>query len=111
MKEENNFSRSMTISTKVLPSEKVILQKQADELGISLSELIYLLTMNFKDCYDYIGSNSPKEEKLIKEVETFKKANNKLISRLENAENRLEIEINLRKESEKETNQLRYKNV
>ena len=109
--ENTEFTRNINISTKVTFQEKIDIQRIANKYNISLYELIYTLVMNFKDYYQYIGQTSPKEEKIIKEVEALKKANRKLNSQLENAEHRLEMETGSKNEAINEANQLRYKNV
>lgn len=111
MKDKKNLNRTMTISTKVTALEKVELIRISDKYGISPAELYYSLIQNFKNHYEFIGFNSPKEEKLSNELEFEKKKNRKLSIELENAVSRIEIEQKLKQSAEKETENYRNKTI
>ena len=68
----------------------------AEKHKVSLSEFMYNLVMCFKNQYDYIGMLSPKEEKLAENLRLEKKKNAKLCIRIENADVRVEMEMNHR---------------
>jgi hypothetical protein len=102
--------RNINISTKVTFEEKRDIQRIANEHNISPYELIYTLVMNFMDHYQFIGQDSPKEEKFKNELELIQKRNRKLNIELENANYRVDIESKLREKIENERNDSRYEN-
>ncbi len=97
-----NNTRTKTISFKATADENIELQQIANEKNISKSELIHDILHAYKHYYDYIGKQSPKEEKLIEELNREKKQNRKFSLALENAEHRIEIEQSLNKKSQKD---------
>jgi hypothetical protein len=101
LENSENLKRNVTISTKVSALEKIELQQLANGLNISRAELFYSLVHNYKYHYNYIGRQSPMEEKLADELEEEKKQNRKLTISLENAEHRVQIERELNKKLER----------
>lgn len=102
MKNIEKPKRNINISTKVTFEEKIDIQRIANKYNISPYELIYTLVMNFKDYYQYIGLESPKEEKLLIALKEEQNKNRKLTFALENAEHRIQIEQELNKKGQKE---------
>ena len=100
--------RNMTISLKVAAEEKIMLKRLAEKHKVSLSEFMYNLVMCFKNQYDYIGMLSPKEEKLAENLRLEKKKNAKLCIRIENADVRVEMEMNHRIQIQNENHELNY---
>lgn len=100
--------RNMTISLKVAAEEKIMLRRLAEKYKVSLSEFMYNLVMCFKNQYDYIGMLSPKEEKLAENLRLEKKKNTKLEIRIENAEFRVEMEMDHRIQIQNENHALTY---
>ena len=105
---ENEKYRNMTISLKVAAEEKIMLRRLAEKYKVSLSEFMYNLVMCFKNQYDYIGMLSPKEEKLAENLRLEKKKNAKLSVQIENAEFRVEMEMNHRIQIQNENHELTY---
>ena len=105
---EKEKYRNMTISLKVAAEEKIMLRRLAEKYKVSLSEFMYNLVMCFKNQYDYIGMLSPKEEKLAENLRLEKKKNAKLEIRTENAEFRLEMEMNYRIQIQNKSHELTY---
>ena len=93
MENENVKYRNMTISLKVAAEEKIMLRRLAEKYKVSLSEFMYNLVMCFKNQYDYIGILTPREEKLAENLRKEKKINNKLIAEIENADFRVQMEM------------------
>lgn len=83
----------MTISLKVAAEEKIMLRRLAEKYKVSLSEFMYNLVMCFKNQYDYIGMLSPGEEKLAENLRIEKKQNSKLTAEIENADFRVQMEM------------------
>ncbi|MDA0317406.1 MAG: hypothetical protein O2978_07895 [Bacteroidetes bacterium] len=100
--------RNMTISLKVAAEEKIMLRRLAEKYKVSLSEFMYNLVMCFKNQYDYIGMLSPKEEKLAENLRLEKKKNAKLGVQIENADFRIEMEMNHRIQIQNENHELIY---
>ena len=100
--------RNMTISLKVAAEEKIMLRRLAEKYKVSLSEFMYNLVMCFKNQYDYIGMLSPKEEKLAENLRLEKKKNAKLSVQIENADYRVEMEMNHRIQIQNENHELTY---
>ena len=100
--------RNMTISLKVAAEEKIMLRRLAEKYKVSLSEFMYNLVMCFKNQYDYIGILSPKEEKLAENLRLEKKKNANLSVQIENAEFRVEMEMNHRIQIQNENHGLTY---
>ena len=98
----------MTISLKVAAEEKIMLRRLAEKYKVSLSEFMYNLVMCFKNQYDYIGMLSPKEEKLAENLRLEKKKNAKLEVQIENADYRVEMEMNHRIQIQNENHELTY---
>ena len=90
---EKEKYRNMTISLKVAAEEKIMLRRLAEKYKVTLSEFMYNLVMCFKNQYDYIGMLSPKEEKLAENLRLEKKKNAKLEVQIENADVRVEMEM------------------
>ena len=90
---ENVKHRNMTISLKVAADEKIMLRRLAEKYSVTLSEFMYNLVMCFKNQYDYIGMLTPREEKLAKNLRKEKNKNSKLIVEIENADFRVEMEM------------------
>jgi hypothetical protein len=105
---ENEKYRNMTISLKVAAEEKIMLRRLAEKYKVSLSEFMYNLVMCFKNQYDYIGMLSPKEEKLAENLRLEKKKNAKLGVLIENADYRVEMEMNHRIQIQNENHELTY---
>ena len=93
MENENVKYRNMTISLKVAAEEKIMLKRLAEKYKVSLSEFMYNLVMCFKNQYDYIGMLSPGEEKLAENLRIEKKQNSKLTAEIENADFRVQMEM------------------
>jgi hypothetical protein len=105
---EKEKYRNMTISLKVAAEEKIMLRRLAEKYKVSLSEFMYNLVMCFKNQYDYIGMLSPKEEKLAENLRLEKKKNAKLEVQIENADFRVEMEMNHRTQIQNENHELTY---
>jgi hypothetical protein len=105
---ENEKYRNMTISLKVAAEEKIMLRRLAEKYKVTLSEFMYNLVMCFKNQYDYIGMLSPKEEKLAENLRLEKKKNAKLGVLIENADYRVEMEMNHRIQIQNENHELTY---
>jgi hypothetical protein len=105
---ENEKYRNMTISLKVAAEEKIMLRRLAEKHKVTLSEFMYNLVMCFKNQYDYIGMLSPKEEKLAENLRLEKKKNAKLGVLIENADYRVEMEMNHRIQIQNENHELTY---
>jgi len=93
MENENVKYRNMTISLKVAADEKIMLRRLAEKHSVTLSEFMYNLVMCFKNQYDYIGMLTPREEKLAENLRKVKKQNSKLTAEIENADFRVEMEM------------------
>ena len=93
MENENVKYRNMTISLKVAAEEKIMLRRLAEKYNVTLSEFMYNLVMCFKNQYDYIGMLSPGEEKLAENLRIEKKQNSKLTAEIENADFRVQMEM------------------
>ncbi|MEN8846441.1 MAG: hypothetical protein ABF261_09220 [Candidatus Arcticimaribacter sp.] len=104
---EKEKYRNMTISLKVAAEEKIMLRRLAEKYKVTLSEFMYNLVMCFKNQYDYIGMLSPKEEKLAENLRLEKK-NAKLRFQIENADYRVEMEMNHRIQIQNENHELTY---
>ena len=105
---EKEKYRNMTISLKVAAEEKIMLRRLAEKYKVTLSEFMYNLVMCFKNQYDYIGMLSPKEEKLAENLRLEKKKNAKLCFQIENADFRVEMEMNHRIQIQNENHELTY---
>ena len=105
---EREKYRNMTISLKVAAEEKIMLRRLAEKYKVSLSEFMYNLVMCFKNQYDYIGMLSPNEEKLAENLRLEKKKNAKLSVQIENADFRVEMEMNHRIQIQNENHELTY---
>lgn len=105
---EKEKYRNMTISLKVAAEEKIMLRRLAEKYKVSLSEFMYNLVMCFKNQYDYIGMLSPKEEKLAENLRLEKNKNAKLSIQIENADFRVEMEMNHRIQIQNENHELTY---
>ncbi|MDB9954321.1 hypothetical protein OAD49_02040 [Flavobacteriaceae bacterium] len=93
MENENVKYRNMTISLKVAADEKIMLRRLAEKHSVTLSEFMYNLVMCFKNQYDYIGMLTPREEKLAENLRKVKKQNSKLTAEIENADFRVDMEM------------------
>ena len=100
--------RNMTISLKVAAEEKIMLKRLAEKYKVTLSEFMYNLVMCFKNQYDYIGMLSPKEEKLAENLRLEKKKNAILSVQIENADFRVEMEMNHRIQIQNDNHELTY---
>ena len=91
---EKEKYRNMTISLKVAAEEKIMLKRLAEKYNVTLSEFLYNIVMCFKGLYAFIGRLTPREEKLAENLRLEKKKNVKLEVQIENAEFRVEMEMN-----------------
>jgi hypothetical protein len=91
---EKEKYRNMTISLKVAAEEKIMLKRLAEKYNVTLSEFLYNIVMCFKGLYAFIGRLTPREEKLAENLRLEKKKNAKMEIRTENAEFRVEMEMN-----------------
>ena len=105
---EKEKYRNMTISLKVAAEEKIMLRRLAEKYKVTLSEFMYNLVMCFKNQYDYIGMLSPKEEKLAENLRLEKKKNAKLEVQIENADYRVEMEMNHRIQIQNKYHEITY---
>jgi hypothetical protein len=108
MEKENVKYRNMTISLKVAADEKIMLRRLAEKHSVTLSEFMYNLVMCFANQYDYIGMLSPGEEKLAENLRIEKKQNSKLTAEIENADFRVEMEMNHRTQIQNKNHELTY---
>lgn len=104
----NKMYRNMTIGTKVTSFEKIELQKLCEKHGVTLSEFMYHLVMNNKDNFEFIGSLSPKEEKLSAAVEKLTRELSRCKANLENADYRVSMEQKIALDSRNELDEYRY---
>jgi len=105
--EKENY-RNMTISLKVAAEEKIMLKRLAEKYNVTLSEFLYNIVMCFKGLYAFIGRLTPREEKLAENLRLEKKKNAKLYVQIENADFRVEMEINHRIQIQNENHELTY---
>ncbi|MCH1613702.1 MAG: hypothetical protein L7S72_10450 [Flavobacteriales bacterium] len=91
---EKEKYRNMTISLKVAAEEKIMLKRLAEKYNVTLSEFLYNIVMCFNGLYAFIGRLTPREEKLAENLRLEKKKNTKMEIRTENAEFRVEMEMN-----------------
>lgn len=105
---EKEKYRNMTISLKVAAEEKIMLKRLAEKYNVTLSEFLYNIVMCFKDLYAFIGRLTPREEKLAENLRLEKKKNVKLGVQIENADYRVEMEMNHRIQIQNENHQLTY---
>lgn len=91
---EKEKYRNMTISLKVAAEEKIMLKRLAEKYNVTLSEFLYNIVMCFNGLYAFIGRLTPREEKLAENLRLEKKKNAKMEIRTENAEFRVEMEMN-----------------
>jgi predicted RNase H-like nuclease (RuvC/YqgF family) len=89
---EQREYRNMTVSTKLTPAEKIELASIADRYKITPSELYYSLIISFKDHYEYIGRETPIEQKLKEQLQKEEKHVKLLKVKLENSKYHLETE-------------------
>lgn len=90
---ENEKYRNRTISLKVAAEEKIILKRLAEKNNVTLSEFLYNIVMCFKGLYAFIGRLTPREEKLAENLRKVKKQNSKLTAEIENADFRVQMEM------------------
>jgi len=100
--------RNMTISLKVAAEEKIMLKRLAEKYNVTLSEFLYNIVMCFKGLYAFIGRLTPREEKLAENLRLEKKKNAKLGVQIENADFRVEMEMNHRIQIQNENHELTY---
>ena len=105
---EKEKYRNMTISLKVAAEEKIMLKRLAEKYNVTLSEFLYNIVMCFKDLYAFIGRLTPREEKMAENLRLEKKKNAKLGVQIENAEFRVEMEMNHRIQIQNENHELTY---
>ena len=105
---EKEKYRNMTISLKVAAEEKIMLKRLAEKYNVTLSEFLYNIVMCFKGLYAFIGRLTPKEEKLAENLRLEKKKNAKLGVQIENAEFRVQMEMNHRIQIQNENHELAY---
>ena len=105
---EKEKYRNMTISLKVAAEEKIMLKRLAEKYNVTLSEFLYNIVMCFKDLYAFIGRLTPREEKMAENLRLEKKKNAKLGVQIENAEFRVEMEMNHRIQIQNENHELIY---
>ncbi len=105
---EKEKYRNMTISLKVAAEEKIMLKRLAEKNNVTLSEFLYSIVMCFKGLYAFIGRLTPREEKLSENLRLEKKKNAKLKVQIENADFRVEMEMNHRIQIQNENHELIY---
>lgn len=105
--EKENY-RNMTISLKVAAEEKIMLKRLAEKYNVTLSEFLYNIVMCFKGLYAFIGRLTPREEKLAENIRLEKKKNAKLSVQIENAEFRVDMEMNHRIQIQNKNHELTY---
>jgi len=105
---EKEKYRNMTISLKVAAEEKIMLKRLAEKYNVTLSEFLYNIVMCFKGLYAFIGRLTPREEKLAENLRLEKKKNAKLSVQIENAEFRVDMEMNHRIQIQNEYHELTY---
>lgn len=105
---EKEKYRNMTISLKVAAEEKIMLRRLAEKYNVTLSEFLYSIVMCFKGLYAFIGRLTPREEKIAENLRLEKKKNAKLWVRVENAEFRVEMEMNHRIRIQNKNHELTY---
>ena len=105
--EKENY-RNMTISLKVAAEEKIMLKRLAEKYNVTLSEFLYNIVMCFKGLYAFIGRLTPREEKLAENLRLEKKKNAKLSVKIENAEFRVDMEMNHRIQIQNKNHELTY---
>ena len=105
---EKEKYRNMTISLKVAAEEKIMLKRLAEKYNVTLSEFLYNIVMCFKGLYAFIGRLTPREEKLAENLRLEKKKNAKLSVQIENAEFRVDMEMNHRIQIQNENHELTY---
>lgn len=105
---EKEKYRNMTISLKVAAEEKIMLKRLAEKYNVTLSEFLYNIVMCFKGLYAFIGRLTPREEKLAENLRLEKKKNAKLSVQIENAEFRVEMEMNHRIQIQNKNHELTY---
>ena len=105
---EKEKYRNMTISLKVAAEEKIMLKRLAEKYNVTLSEFLYNIVMCFKGLYAFIGRLTPKEEKLAENLRLEKKKNAKLYVQIENADFRVEMEMNHRIQIQNDNHELTY---
>ena len=105
---EKEKYRNMTISLKVAAEEKIMLKRLAEKYNVTLSEFLYNIVMCFKGLYAFIGRLTPREEKLAENLRLEKKKNAKLSVQIENADYRVEMEMNHRIQIQNKYHELTY---
>ena len=105
---EKEKYRNMTISLKVAAEEKIMLKRLAEKYNVTLSEFLYNIVMCFKGLYAFIGRLTPREEKLAENIRLEKKKNAKLSVQIENAEFRVDMEMNHRIQIQNKNHELTY---
>lgn len=105
---EKEKYRNMTISLKVAAEEKIMLKRLAEKNNVTLSEFLYSIVMCFKGLYAFIGRLTPREEKMAENLRLEKKKNAKLGVQIENADFRVEMEMNHRIQIQNENHELTY---
>lgn len=105
---EKEKYRNMTISLKVAAEEKIMLKRLAEKYNVTLSEFLYNIVMCFKGLYAFIGRLTPREEKIAENLRLEKKKNAKLEFQIENADYRVEMEMNHRIQIQNENHELTY---
>ena len=105
---EKEKYRNMTISLKVAAEEKIMLKRLAEKYNVTLSEFLYNIVMCFKGLYAFIGRLTPREEKLAENIRLEKKKNAKLSVQIENAEFRVDMEMNHRIQIQNKNHALTY---
>lgn len=105
---EKEKYRNMTISLKVAAEEKIMLRRLAEKYNVTLSEFLYNIVMCFKGLYAFIGRLTPREEKMAENLRLEKKKNAKLGVQIENADCRVEMEMNYRIQIQNDNHELAY---
>jgi len=93
MAEFTDNNRNMTLSTKTTINDKMELVRLAEKYGVTLSEFNYTILMSFKNQYEYIGKDNPEVDKLKEEIRKLKSKNTRLETNLENADYRVQMEM------------------
>tara|TARA_B100002019_G_C21273211_1_gene603622 strand:- start:5936 stop:6373 length:438 start_codon:yes stop_codon:yes gene_type:complete len=85
-----------------------MLKRLAEKYNVTLSEFLYNIVMCFKGLYAFIGRLTPREEKLAENLRLEKKKNAKLSVQIENAEFRVDMEMNHRIQIQNKNHEMIY---
>ena len=108
METHKSNHRNITLSTKATVIDKIELKEIAKKNDLTLSELIYSLITVFKNQYENIGKDTPEVEKLKKEIQLKDKALNKAQINLENADYKVNLEMERADKASHKYDECRY---